>query len=110
MIFAVNYLLTTIYLHQKLFYKLGDFENLCRYISQESRRYAVQNGRKFDLDGKDVEVFFGILFYMALVKLPSIRDYWRSDELGKLFIKFHMTRDRFEEIWRNLHFSDNKGP
>ena len=22
------------------FYKLGDFENLCRYISQESRRYA----------------------------------------------------------------------
>ena len=92
---------------KKIFYKLGDFENLCKYISQESRRYAMENGRKFDLDGKDVEVFFGILFYMGLVKLPSIRDYWRSDELGQLFIKFHMTRDRFEEIWRNLHFSDN---
>ena len=51
--------------------------------------------------------FFGILFYMGLVKLPSIRDDWRSDELGQLFIIFHMTRDRFEEIWRNLHFSDN---
>ena len=62
-------------LHQKsFFYQLGDFENLCRYISQESRRYAVQNGRKLDLDGKDVEVFFGILFYMGFVKLPSIRD------------------------------------
>ena len=56
---------------------------------------------------KGVEVFFGILFYMGLVKLSSIRDYWRSDELGQLFIKFHMTRDRFEEIWRNHHFSDN---
>ena len=74
MIFAVNYLSTTIDLHQKrFFYKLGDFENLCRYISQKSRRYAVQNGRKFYLDGKDVEVFF--------------------DELGQLFIKFHMTRN-----------------
>ena len=56
------------------FYKLGDFENLCKYISQESRRYSMQNGRKFDFDGKDVDVFFGILFYMGLVKLPSIRD------------------------------------
>ena len=44
---------------------------------------------------------------MGLVKLPSIRDYRRSDELGQLFSKFHMTRDRFKEIWRNLHFSDN---
>ena len=44
---------------------------------------------------------------MGLVKLPSIRDYWRSDELGQLFSKFHMTRDRFKEIWRNLHFSVN---
>ena len=33
--------------------------------------------------------------------------YWRSDELGQLLIKFPMTKDRFEEIWRNLHFSDN---
>ena len=66
MIFAVNYLSTTIDLHQKtFFYKLGDFENLYGYISQESRRYAVQNRRKFDLDGKEVEVFFGILFYFV---------------------------------------------
>ena len=40
------------------FYKLGDFVNVCRYISQESRRYAVRNRRKFDLGGKNVEVFF----------------------------------------------------
>ena len=44
---------------------------------------------------------------MGLVKLPSIRDYWRSDEVGQLFVQWHMTRDRFEEVWRNLHFSDN---
>ena len=77
MIFTVNYLSITKRPSPKnvFFYKLGDFENICRYTSQESRRYAVQNGRKFDLDGKDVEEFFGILFYMGLVKLPSIRDY-----------------------------------
>ena len=89
------------------FYKLGDVQNLCKYIAQESRRYALQNGGNFDVDQKDVEVFFGVLFYMGLAKLPSIRDYWRGDELGQLFVQYHMTRDRFEEIWRNLHFSDN---
>ena len=68
----------------------------------------MQNGRNFDVDQTDVEVFFGILFYMGLAKLPSIRDYWRGDELvWQLFVQYHMTRDRFEEIWRNLHFSDN---
>ena len=44
---------------------------------------------------------------MGLVKLPKIRDYWRTGEIGKIFVQSHITRDRFDEIWRNLHFSDN---
>ena len=88
----------------EIFYKLGDFQNLCKYIAQETRRYAMQKGRQFVLSGKDMEVFFSILFYMGLVKLPSIRDYWRYDEVGQLFVQWHMTRDRFEEVGETFIF------
>ena len=72
MIFAVNYLSTTINLQKSFFYKLGDFESLCRYISQESIRYAVQNGRKFDLDGKDIRYFLEFYFIWDLLSCRQL--------------------------------------
>ena len=89
------------------FYELGDFAALCQFIARESTRHATQNGSTIELSGKDIEEFFGILYYTGLVKLPKIRDYWRTDEIGSIFVQSHMTRKRFEEIWKNLHFSDN---
>ena len=50
---------------------------------------AMQNGRQFLSERSGG--LFGISFYMGLVKSPSTRDYWRSDE----------------KVWRHLDFSDN---
>ena len=46
---------------------------------------------------------------MGLVDLPSIHDYWRRDSLFNCpAIADRMTRDRFLEIHRYLHFIDNE--
>ena len=47
---------------------------------------------------------------MGLIKLPSGRDYWRTDDLGVSFVQNAMPRDRYEEIRANLHFSNNMDP
>ena len=47
---------------------------------------------------------------MGLTKLPALRDYWRTDELGVQFVRESMARDRYEEIRKNLHFSNNLNP
>ena len=45
---------------------------------------------------------------MGVNRLPEIRDYWARDEkLHNSFIASRITRNRFEEISRYLHFVDN---
>ena len=48
------------------------------------------------------------MIVMGVNRLPEIRDYWAWDEkLNNTFISSRITRDRFEEITRYLHFVDN---
>ncbi len=50
----------------------------------------------------------GFMILMGLVKLPSIPDYWKRDEVFNYGpISSRITRDRFYEITKFLHFSDN---
>ena len=45
---------------------------------------------------------------MAINKLPTIAEYWRVDNLiGNDGIQNTMIRNRFCEIFQNLHFADN---
>lgn len=51
--------------------------------------------------------FYAIYYYMGLVRLPSRKDYWKGGT--DTFWPTHqpclsLTRERFEYIWRNLHF------
>jgi len=54
----------------------------------------------------DMEKFVGICLYMSLVRLSYSRSYWSSefrvDQVADI-----MTLNRFEDIKRFLHFSDN---
>lgn len=52
--------------------------------------------------------YMGFMILMGLVKLPSIYDYWKRDEVyhyGPIADK--ISRDRFFELHRYLHFVDN---
>jgi len=61
----------------------------------------------------DVEMkqFLGLLMWMGLVQMPSLKDYWSLKMLYKNFVtktKNIMSRNRFELIIRFWHFSNNE--
>ena len=56
----------------------------------------------------EVRAYLGFMIIMGVNRLPEIRDYWSTDDkLHNQFIASRITRDRFEEISRYLHFVDN---
>ena len=55
----------------------------------------------------ELKIWFGIVIYMGIVKLPRVRDYWSSDpKFPKHNIVQEMTITRFQQIKRYLHISD----
>ena len=76
-------------------------------ICRESIHYSCQNGRNFSCTPKEIEIFFGVTYYMGIVVLPTYGDYFRTDDIEQLFVRNAMPRDRFVEILQNLHFNGN---
>ena len=57
---------------------------------------------------EELQAYMGFMILMGLVKLPSIYDYWKKDETYHYSpIASRITRDRFFELHRYLHFVDN---
>ena len=72
-------------------------------------RYATQNGREFSIEKEEMAAFLGINFVMSINILPNIESYWCADEfIGNKRIQNVMTRQRFQSILQNLHFSNNE--
>ena len=73
---------------------------------------SISNGkmrRCDDVTVRELYVFLALLMLMAHVKKAVVRDYWiQSDDLTvtPIFAKY-MSRDRFLDILRYLHFADN---
>ena len=89
-------------------------EALFDTIVQETNRFAAQSlaasntNRIWETTTEEVKAYFGFMIVMGMNRLPEIRDYWSSDDkLHNNFIASRITRDRFEEISRYLHFTDN---
>ena len=83
-------------------------DDLVDSIEDQSNLYAQQNGRNFVTDAGEIKAFLGINFVMGINKLPSMAEYWRIDEfIGNEEIKAATTRNRFQEVLRNLHFVNN---
>lgn len=91
-----------------LFEKIFDHD-VMDLITTNSVLYANQNNRHgFELDSACLKKFFGVLILTGYHELPSERAYWSLDEdLGVPLIANCMSRNRFLEIKRNLHFVDD---
>ena len=77
-------------------------------IAEQSNLYAHQNGRNFTVTKEELRAFLGINFVMTINNLPTIAEYCRVDNLiGNGSIQSTMIRNRFCEIFQNLHFADN---
>ena len=57
---------------------------------------------------EDLKAFVGFSIQMGVNGLPSLDDYWQLDKtLRYALIADRISRDRFRDISRHLHFVDN---
>ena len=79
---------------------------LVKFLVDESNLYASRNGREFHTNEQKMRAFLGINYIMSINKLPTTENHWEFGQfVDKEGIKCY-TRSRFEDILRNLHFSD----
>ena len=90
-----------------MFWKVTNLDELINLIVVQSNLYAQQNGREFQTNANQIMAFLGINYIMSINQLPAVHSYW---EFGQFIVNEgirNMTRQRFKEILRSLHFSDN---
>ena len=85
-----------------------------RNIVEESNRYArqVMGDEKYEkwttITESELRAYFGFCMLMGIVSIPEIDDYWKKNPLLNYSpISSRISRDRFRDIRRYLHFTDN---
>ena len=83
-------------------------------IVRETDRYAeqclVETTKTWSTNAEEIKAYIGFNMLMGINRLPEIRDYWAKDEkLHYSPIASRISRNRFEDITRYLHFADNSG-
>ena len=78
------------------------FASLCSMESQGMQTTA------WTTSTDKVKAFIAFVIMMGVVKLPDLYDYWSSSKVLHCFpVASHITRKRFLELRRYLHFVDN---
>ena len=85
-------------------------DEICNMIVKESNRYARQrNDQTFELTRGELDQFLGIVLLTGYISLPRKRMYWeKSEDFQIPIVGKAMSRSRFEQIKRNLHFANNE--
>ena len=83
--------------------------DIFQYIAEETNLYAQQQGAtQFHVDASEIAAFTGVNIAMGVINLPSIHDYWSINPiLRHPWFSTIMSRNRFYDINRYLHFNDN---
>lgn len=101
------------------FFKLFVCDEIVTLMVNETNLYAEQWLAKEGLkpksrikkwtptDSLEMERFLGILLWMGLFRLPTIRSYWKTTALYNNKISRLMSRNRFELLLKMWHFSNN---
>lgn len=82
------------------------------YASQQVLTNDVSSGSRthawVPVTNDEMIKFIALIGWMGLVKLPSIKDYWRGHKLYNIPLpRSIMPRNRFELILKFIHFADN---
>ena len=89
---------------------------LLQYIVEQTNQYAFEcmgveafaKWTQVTVEELQAYMYTGFMILMGIVHLPSIYDYWRKDEIYHYTpVASRITRDRFFELHRYLHFADN---
>ena len=89
-------------------------DEILNVIVRETNLFAEQSlattnsNTTWETNMSEIKAYLGFMILMGINRLPEIREYWARDEkLHNSFIPSRITRDRFEELSRYLHFVDN---
>ena len=89
-------------------------DDILSLIVRETNRFAAQclaaanSSATWETNLAEIKAYLGFMVVMGVNRLPEIRDYWSLDPmLNNAFISSRITRKRFEEISRYIHFVDN---
>ena len=89
-------------------------DEILNVIVRETNRYARQKlagdalDKWQDVTLEEIKAFLGVSVVMGVNILPSISDYWSSNQfLRNEGIQKVMTKNRYENISRFFHFSDS---
>lgn len=82
-------------------------------LNAETKRRTTPNknkGKWVNVTVAEMKVFIGLVISMGIIKLPSLRLYWKKSRWFFDIPSFNkvMPRDRFDQIWRYLHFCDER--
>ena len=76
-------------------------------IVEESNLYVQQNGREFQTNKKEMNLFLGINYAKTVNILPTITSCWEFRQyIEKQSIENAMTKKTIESILKNLNFSN----
>ena len=88
--------------------------SMLQYLVLQTNQYALEcmGGERFaqwsQVTVPELQAYMGFMILMGIVHMPSIYDYWRKDEIYHYSpIASRISRDRFFELHRYLHFADN---
>ncbi|XP_067218724.1 piggyBac transposable element-derived protein 4-like [Chanodichthys erythropterus] len=92
----------------KLFFSESAVSTLCHNTNAQAAK-ATAKGCKYkwtDVSIGEMYRYIGLVFYMAMVKMSSISDYWRQSSVFSVpFPATLMPRDRYRTISWNVHMS-----
>ena len=75
----------------------------------ETKRHASQQNELFDLQQHEIDALIGIILLTGYISRPRQRLYWsKDDDVAIPLISRSMSRKRFEDIKKFIHFADNK--
>ena len=94
----------------RLFFTVALMSTVVEQTNLYARQVLGDNGvgNWTDVTESDILAFLGFAILMGINQLPSLADYWKKDPYFHYSpIADRITRDRFLQIWRFLHFVDN---
>ena len=93
----------------KLFFSEDAVKTLCQNTNKQAAR-NIARGAKYRWVDVGVDEFYryiGLVFYMCMIKLDHISDYWRRNTIFSIpFVAEVMARNRYQTISWNVHMSD----
>ena len=88
---------------QHIVTEMNHFASQCLSTSEE------EGSSSWETSSEELEAFIGFTILMGIVRLPHLYDYWSSNEVLHCFpVASRITRKRFLDLRRFLHFVDNE--